>query len=63
MVTYRFLRRSCLSRRFFLLSGMAAVLAVNIVIASYAIVAIKEDSVKGDGSSPRPPNATPLKVD
>lgn len=41
-------------------SGMAAVLAANIVIAAYAIVAIKEDG--GDGGATRS-KATPLKVD
>eukprot|EP00903_Cladosiphon_okamuranus_P007224 g7012.t1 len=41
-------------------SGMAAVLAANIVIASYAIVAIKEDRGEGDANRPQ---ATPLKVD
>lgn len=45
---------------FFFHSGMAAVLAANIVVASYAIVAIKED--RGEGGANRP-KATPLKVD
>lgn len=39
-------------------SGMAAVLAANIVMAGYAIVAIKEDGDKGDANQPKP-----LKVD
>ncbi|CAB1113180.1 unnamed protein product [Ectocarpus sp. CCAP 1310/34] len=41
-------------------SGMAAVLAANIVMAGYAIVAIKEDGVEEGGNRPR---TTPLKVD
>lgn len=42
---------------------MAAVLAANIVIAGYAIVAIKEDSVKGEEGSAQPTMFTPLKTD
>ncbi|CAM9473044.1 unnamed protein product [Scytosiphon promiscuus] len=46
------------TRTFF--SGMAAVLAANIVIAAYAIVAIKEDGAEGGASQSK---GTPLKVD
>ncbi|CAM9353366.1 unnamed protein product [Laminaria digitata] len=41
-------------------SGMAAVLAANIVIAAYAIVAIKEDS---DGEGKNRQTVAPLKTD
>lgn len=50
--------------RFFsrvLCSGIAAVLAANIVIAAYVVMALREDS--GDTTIRRQPSVKPAKVD